>query len=314
MSMHWSPAATALPAPGAAERSKGVGHVLLVYSGRHKAASSWSRGILREAAGLLGLNMVTVIAPEQWAPYGSLAELVRQERVDLLSLTNIQQRHYETLPPRRTVNVIRDPRDIVVSGYFSHRNTHAVQALGVTWHELIEHRERLLKLDESAGMLEEIEFSGYFLDHMDTWDYRQPEVLELRMEEQIADPVAVWTRIFEHYGLLVPPGAIGGWVRAAALRWRLGAVRAEPGRARVRRALAGPAPRRLPRAYVPLATDYHTFTRLSYSDRRPGEVDEMNHYRKGVPGDWRNYFTERHRAAFRARYGDLAERLGYPAG
>ncbi|WP_196279134.1 sulfotransferase domain-containing protein [Catellatospora vulcania] len=287
--------------------------MLLVYSGRHKAASSWSRAILREAAALLGLNMLTVIAPEQWAPYGSLAELVRQERVDLLSLTNIEQRHYETLPPRRTVNVIRDPRDIVVSGYFSHRNTHGVHALGVTWHELIDHRKRLLELDVPDGLLEEIEFSGYFLDHMNTWDYHQPEVLELKMEDQISDQIGVWTRIFEHYGLLVPPRALGEWVRTAAIRWRLPALRAEPGDARLRRALPAFTLRRLPRSFVPLALDHYTFTRLSYSDRRPGDVDEMNHYRNGVPGDWRNHFTERHRKAFRARYGDLAERLGYPA-
>ncbi|WP_186315877.1 sulfotransferase domain-containing protein [Catellatospora sichuanensis] len=287
--------------------------MLLVYSGRHKAASSWSRAILREAAALLGLNMVTVIAPEQWAPYGSLAELVRQERVDLLSLTNIEQRHYETLPPRRTVNVIRDPRDIVVSGYFSHRNTHGVHALGVTWHELIDHRKRLLELDVPDGLLEEIDFSGYFLDHMSTWDYHQPEVLELQMENQISDQVAVWTQIFEHYGLLVPPRAVGEWVRKAAVRWRLGVLRAEPGGARLRRALPAFSLDRLPRSYVPLAVGHYTFTRLSDSDRRPGEVDEMNHYRNGVPGDWRNHFTERHRRAFRARYGDLAERLGYAA-
>ncbi|GIF97110.1 sulfotransferase domain-containing protein [Catellatospora citrea] len=286
--------------------------MLLVYSGRHKAASSWSRAILREAAALLGLNMVTVIAPEQWASYGSLAELVRQERVDLLSLTNIEQRHYETLPPRRTVNVIRDPRDIVVSGYFSHRNTHGVHALGVTWHELIDHRRRLLELDVPDGLLEEIEFSGYFLDHMSTWDYHQPEVLELRMEDQISDQVAVWTRIFEHYGLLVPRRAVGGWVRTAAVRCRLAALRAEPD-ARLRRTLPAFTLGRLPRSYPRLAVNHYTFTRLSDSDRRPGEVDEMNHYRNGVPGDWRNHFTERHRKAFRARYGDLAERLGYPA-
>ncbi|GAB4055222.1 sulfotransferase domain-containing protein [Catellatospora paridis] len=286
--------------------------MLLVYSGRHKAASSWSRAILREAAALLGLNMVTVIAPEQWAPYGSLAELVRQERVDLLSLTNIEQRHYETLPPRRTVNIIRDPRDIVVSGYFSHRNTHGIHALGVTWHELIDHRKRLLELDVPDGLLEEIEFSGYFLDHMSTWDYHQPEVLELRMEDQICDQVAVWTQIFEHYGLLVPRRTVGEWVRATAVRWRLAALRAEPD-ARLRRALPAFTLGRLPRSYARLAVDHYTFTRLSSSDRRPGEVDEMNHYRNGVPGDWRKHFTERHRKAFRARHGDLAERLGYPA-
>ncbi|MEU8080689.1 sulfotransferase domain-containing protein [Catellatospora citrea] len=286
--------------------------MLLVYSGRHKAASSWSRAILREAAALLGLNMVTVIAPEQWASYGSLAELVRQERVDLLSLTNIEQRDYATLPPRRTVNVIRDPRDIVVSGYFSHRNTHGVHALGVTWHELIDHRRRLRELDVPDGLLEEIEFSGYFLDHMSTWDYHQPEVLELRMEDQISDQVAVWTQIFEHYGLLIPRRAVGEWVRTAAVRWRLAALRAEPD-ARLRRALPAFTLDRLPRSYPQLAVDHYTFTRLSDSDRRPGEVDEMNHYRNGVPGDWRNHFTERHRKAFRARYGDLAERLGYAA-
>ncbi|GAA2358725.1 hypothetical protein Cme02nite_34920 [Catellatospora methionotrophica] len=287
--------------------------MLLVYSGRHKAASSWSRAILREAAGLLGLNMVTVIAPEQWAPYGSLAELVRQEKVDLLSLTNIAQHDYATLPPRRTVNVIRDPRDIVVSGYFSHRNTHGVHALGVTWHELIDHRRRLLELDVADGLLEEIEFSGYFLDHMSTWDYGQPEVLEVRMEDQIGDQVAVWTQIFDHYGLLVPPRALGEWVRTAAVRWRLATLRAEPGSFRARRALPAPPLARLPRTFVPLALDHYTFTRLSCSDRRPGQPDEMNHYRNGVPGDWRNHFTERHREAFQARYGDLAERLGYPA-
>lgn len=288
--------------------------MLLVYSGRHKAASSWSRAILREAAALVGLNMVTVIAPEQWARYGSLAELVRQERVDLLSLTNIAQHDYETLPPRRTVNVIRDPRDIVVSGYFSHRNTHGVHALGVTWHELIDHRKRLLELDVPDGLLAEIEFSGYFLDHMNTWDYHQPEVLELRMEDQIADQVAVWTQIFDHYRLLVPPKAVGGLIRTAAARWRLAALRAEPGKAGLRGALPAFTLGRLPRAYPRLAVDHYTFTRLSSSDRRPGEVDEMNHYRKGVPGDWRNHFEQRHRKAFRARYGDLAERLGYPAG
>lgn len=282
--------------------------MLLVYSGRHKAASSWSRAILKEATAALGLRWLTVIAPEQWVEHGSLGALVQHEKPDLLMLTNLRQEDYDTLPAaRRTVNVIRDPRDIVVSGYFSHRNTHGVEALGVVWHELIDHRKRLRELDLDEGLLEEIEFSSYFLDHMDSWNYEQPEVLELRMEEQVTDQVAVWTRIFEHYGLLAPRRAVLDWIRMAAVRWTLAPARGQRKRlTEIRVPL-----KQLPSGFIPLTLGFHTFTRLSHSDRKPGEVDEMNHYRKGVPGDWRNYFTERHLKAFRQRYGDLAERLGY---
>ena len=288
--------------------------MLLVFSARHKAASSWCRAIMREAVTALGMRIVTVIAPEQWAPYGSLGEMVRQKQPDLLSLTNVSQEEYDTLPPRRAVNVIRDPRDIVVSGYFSHRNTHAVKALGVTWHELIGHRERLRKLELSEGLLEEIEFSGYFLDHMVSWNYSQPEVLELRMEELIVDQERLWARIFEHLGLVVPHTRVAEWVHTAALKWNLTATRGEPRSvARLHKVLPRIPLRTLPYSYIPMVLERFTFTRLA-SGRKPGEVDEMNHYRKGVPGDWRNYFTERHLKAFRQRYGDLAERLGYPAG
>lgn len=287
--------------------------MLLVYSGRHKSASSWSRAILREASHALGLKVLTVIAPEQWAEQGSLGGLVREQRPDLLYLTNARQEDYDTLPPRRTLNIIRDPRDIVVSGYFSHRNTHAVEALGVTWHELIEHRQRLLELDVADGILEEIEFSGYFLDHMVTWNYSQPEVLELRMEDQLADQVGSWIRIFEHFGLLVPHKTVAEWIHLAAVRWNLAPWRGNPAPLRLARKVLPRLPlRTLPHAYIPTVLDRFTFTSLSGSQRRPGEVDEMNHYRKGIPGDWRNYFTARHMKAFRERYGDLAERLGYP--
>jgi hypothetical protein len=287
--------------------------VLLVYTGRHKAASSWSRFILAEAASALGMKTLTVMAPQQWAEHGSLGALIRAEKPDLVSLTNAKQSDYNTLPERRTVNVIRDPRDIVLSGYFSHRNSHIIQARGIIWHELIDHRKKLMELDIDDGILEEIEFSGYFLDHMVTWNYSQPEVLELKMEDLISDKVALWTQIFDHFGLLIPQRRVQEWVHAAAVRWNLITNREKPRPLiPVRRSLPRLPIRRLPRGYVPWALDYFTFAKMSNSNRKPGEVDEMNHYRKGIPGDWRNYFTERHLKAFRQRYGDLAERLGYP--
>jgi hypothetical protein len=281
--------------------------VLLVYSGRHKSASTWCRAILRDAATALGLTTKTVMAPEQFEPYGSLGGFVEHEKPDLLYLTNARIEDYDTLPePKRGLDIIRDPRDIIVSGYFSHRNSHSVQALGVTWHELPAHRERLWQLDQHDGILEEIEFSSYFLDHMATWDYHRPEVLELRMEDLLADQLGVWTRIFEHFELVVPHRKVAEWIKVAALRWNVTRFRDQKW-SRKRIPLDT-----LPYAYIPNALNHFTFTRLSQSDRKPGEVDEMSHFRKGIPGDWRNYFTEVHMKAFRQRYGDLAERLGYP--
>lgn len=81
---------------------------------------------------------------------------------------------------------------------------------------------------------------------------------------------------------------------------------------RLRKVLPRAPLRRLPHGYIPMTLEHFTFAKMSGSDRKPGDVDEMNHYRKGVPGDWRNYFTDRHVKAFRQRYGDLVERLGYP--
>ena len=45
--------------------------------------------------------------------------------------------------------------------------------------------------------------------------------------------------------------------------------------------------------------------------RPPGRENPASQYRKGVAGDWRNYFNVRLRDAFYSRYGDLLKRLGY---
>ena len=45
--------------------------------------------------------------------------------------------------------------------------------------------------------------------------------------------------------------------------------------------------------------------------RARGEEDQGHHFRKGVAGDWKNHFTERVTAAFKARYGGLLVATGY---
>lgn len=45
--------------------------------------------------------------------------------------------------------------------------------------------------------------------------------------------------------------------------------------------------------------------------RRPGQEDRRHHFRRGVPGDWRRHFSDRHRRLFKRLYPGVLQRLGY---
>ncbi|MEM7202020.1 MAG: sulfotransferase domain-containing protein [Planctomycetota bacterium] len=166
----------------------------------------------------------------------------------------------------RGVHVVRDPRDVIVSGYFSHRYSHPVDN---AWGEgfLIDHRKRLEALSVEEGLCAEIEL-GYSLGAMKAWRYDDPAILELRFEELIAAPQVVLTSAFAHLEQTVEPTQL-----AAAIERR-------------------------------------SFKNLS-GGRNQGQENQRSHFRKGVPGDWRNYFTPAVIDAFKQRWGKIAVELGY---
>ncbi len=45
--------------------------------------------------------------------------------------------------------------------------------------------------------------------------------------------------------------------------------------------------------------------------RKRGDEDASSHVRKGIAGDWRNYFTPKVKKFFKQRYGDLLVQSGY---
>ena len=57
--------------------------------------------------------------------------------------------------------------------------------------------------------------------------------------------------------------------------------------------------------------DRHAFKQIT-GGREAGTEDQHDHYRKGVAGDWRNYFDPSLRRYFREVTGDLLDVLGYP--
>jgi Sulfotransferase domain. len=48
--------------------------------------------------------------------------------------------------------------------------------------------------------------------------------------------------------------------------------------------------------------------------RKRGEEDAESHFRKGISGDWRRFFTPRIKSAFKKRYGELLIAAGYEDG
>jgi hypothetical protein len=61
---------------------------------------------------------------------------------------------------------------------------------------------------------------------------------------------------------------------------------------------------------VQQAVDSASFERLS-KGRERGQEDTSSFYRKGVAGDWNNYFTERDKEIYKEEAGELLIRLGY---
>ncbi|WP_157054119.1 sulfotransferase domain-containing protein [Ruegeria sp. 6PALISEP08] len=57
-------------------------------------------------------------------------------------------------------------------------------------------------------------------------------------------------------------------------------------------------------------TQDNSFSKKS-KGRKRGEENAGHHYRKGVAGDWRNYFEDRHIDLFKERYNDCLLKLGY---
>ena len=163
-------------------------------------------------------------------------------------------------------HIVRDPRDVIVSGYFSHRYSHPVDS---PWGKnyLIEHRKWLKSVPKNVGFNEEIK-RGYALNPMGKWNYNDPNILEIKFEELTQNPKEIFSKIFSHLEI------------------------------------------RVAKDHLASVIDEYSFKRLS-GGRKKGEENVNSHFRKGVPGDWKNHFNQQHINLFHQKWGGLLIKLGY---
>jgi hypothetical protein len=237
--------------------SESADRTLLVYCSHHKVATKYVLAVLQQAAAEFGLKLQQC-RQEELKPETDIFFSVNSW-IDL-----------SKLPPYLGAHIIRDPRDIIVSGYFYHVWTTEFWA-NKPWKQLggKTYKEYMSSLAKDQGITSEmVHVGGRTVETIAHWDYHNPRMLEIRYEDLFADPDPVFAAMFRHYGF--PED-------------------------RVRRAVE--------------LSDAHRFEKAT--KRKPGEENRSHHARKGVPGDWKNHFTDAHKRLFKERFGDLLVRLGY---
>ncbi len=179
--------------------------------------------------------------------------------------------NYSKFPkPKRykTIYIIRDPRDLVVSHYFSKRYSHALMG-GIA---MI--REKLNQVSLEDGMIficQCLQNDGSF-KAMRTWGYVpaiDKKTKVFRFEDLTGpDQLSHFEAMFRHLELDIP------------------------------------------REKLEKMLSQHSFERLAHG-RKQGEENQNHHYRKGIHGDWKNYFSPKVEEAFGECTENLLDVLAY---
>ncbi|MDA3874064.1 MAG: peptidylprolyl isomerase, partial [Kiritimatiellae bacterium] len=132
----------------------------IAYFGHHKCASSWILTIVNQACKDMGLRHKHFSNTAHLQKDANL--FISDNKLDFVSYTNSDYNVVRDMTFSKAFHVIRDPRDLITSAYFSHKKSHTTKY----WPELIEHRKRLNTLSKEKGLEAEIQFSRRFLDEI----------------------------------------------------------------------------------------------------------------------------------------------------
>ena len=273
---------------------------VLYFFGHHKCGTQWIQGILQEVCQDMGLNYGHAYNAEKFNH--DLELFIANKKIDIFSYTNANYKEVRNLENFRGFHVVRDPRDIVVSAYYSHLYSHPTDQSSLLQKE----REKLQKMSQDEGLLQEIEFNESVFNDMNTWNYEQQDVLEIKMEDLMTNPYATFVDIFRFLGIVSEsrPTFKQRWNHLSALTYR-----------QLQQSLFGKVLMEVHLERIPyeraLGIIYENRFQKKTKGRKPGAENIKSHYRKGVAGDWKNHFKPEHTELFKQKYNDLLIKLNY---
>ncbi len=173
---------------------KGTGRPTIIHCGYHKVGTVWFARVLREVAATYGMSFA------MGNDYGSIHRFETEQGADVFmdigSHVNLA-----LLLDYVGSHMIRDPRDMVVSGYFYHLWTDEQWAnLPMAEYRGRSYREYLNSLSEEEGLLAEIRRVSFWVPHMVKWDYSNPRIFEIRYEDIRKNEDETFHGMFRHYG------------------------------------------------------------------------------------------------------------------
>ncbi|MGV6826285.1 MAG: hypothetical protein ACWA5Q_04865 [bacterium] len=277
---------------------------MLCLFAHHRAASSWANDILRELAFSGGWKH-RVLHNESMFNH-DLAGYINIQQPDLLCLSNSKSAYLNEIDNFVGIHLVRDPRDILISSYYSHRNSHPVGE----WTALETHRKELQAVPLEQGLYLEMEFRHEQFRDMLDWDYNHPSVYEVKMEELTQNPLPHLSKVLSDWQRLqstVSPAQRFSGILQRKLNRVLNTIE---------RQLQLPVT--LPRLtsskigieQLQRAISKNTYEKKSHG-RKTGELNNQHHYRSGVPGSWRDLLTPDHKQYFKEHHGQLLIKLGY---
>jgi hypothetical protein len=163
-------------------------------------------------------------------------------------------------------------------------------------------------MSKEEGLAAEIENRRAEFTQIGTWDYDQPDMLEIKFEEMTTSNYDLIINVFEHYQLLD--------TSRYRTRHRIKELSFD-----VVDGIGGSVGRKLTRKLRPATISGAELLGMAWrfrfqslaGGRKEGNEDVKSHFRKGAPGDWINHFTADHKALFKRLYPDLVVKLGYEA-
>ncbi|MCU0533213.1 MAG: sulfotransferase domain-containing protein [Hydrococcus sp. Prado102] len=162
---------------------------LILHCCHHKVGTAWFNNVLQGIAKEYELNY----------QHSSQDELKTNTDIFLQNHSIID---FSKLPPYKGSHMIRDPRDVIISGYFYHLWTQEEWAhIPKKQYNGMSYQEYLNSLDRENGIIAEIErFAGFDFKHMIKWNYENPQIIEIKYEDIIQNEQKIFYEIFKHYG------------------------------------------------------------------------------------------------------------------
>jgi len=269
------------------ERIKKLSHKIdancpIIHLTHHKAGTVWFGSIFNNIDKELGIKF-------DWTDRHKKIDSKRELWVSPHSKTDLSK-----IKKYFASHMIRDPRDIIVSGYFYHlwcdeewisrkyfkmkdneynfihssRESDEIMLKKLPQKGDYSYQEILNSLQKDEGLLFEMKNLAYFtIRDIASWDYSKKGVLELKYEDLILDNKR-FVEVFEHYGF-----------SDEEIKVAMKIVQKK--------------------------------SFQSVTKRKLGDEVQKKHLRKGMPGDWKNHFKDVHKKLFKEQWGDLLVRLKY---